>query len=458
MRIAERFNAAVKALFSPSEAINKNLGLGTPIGWGNSFTWSLSGMRAYHNKIFYSAQNTLVRKLTEAPIMFSEKKPGSAKKLEKFYSSNISNEKRALIKAQNLKEVENHKLNELFDKPNDYQSGIEMMEAFWYNYGYGDGFLYFETLGDLSRDKTPYAVHCLTRCRVTPNRSNARFNPILSYSYICQNGEMITIPANEILHLKHWNPNIDELKGYGVDQAAAMDISLNNSNNEAQGAAFKNGGRATLFSSDVVSDAQEGIVEKMTDEQMKVLKKTMESDYEGLKNYRKWHYTNGKVEVQNIGDTPAEMELVQSEDSNWKNIYTISGVPWALSPAASSVSENSIIVGHKSLVTNTVLPETKKLDQKLTQTAQQWWPNIVAVTDVTEFSELAPDYKALKETIGSPLLTVDEVRNAHGYDAVGGEVGGAILVASGMMKIEDILSDAFSDVPPPNSPDSPDNL
>jgi len=411
-----------------------------PFVMGSRFQIGLDGMSAYNNKIFYSATNILVNKLTEAPIMFSKKKAtGSERKFNKFYSKTISNEQRALIKAQSLEEVENHPLNALFDNPNSYQSGIELTQDFWHNYTFGDGYLFFEGLGDLSRNQQPIAVHSLNRNRVEAVQSKDKFDNIESYIYTAWDGTQVPISKDRMLHLKHWNPNISSLKGFGIDEVAKADINLSNQNTLAQGAAFVNGGRGTMFSSDIAVDNQGEVVEKMTAEQMTAVRDSQERLMSGSQNNRRQYWTNGYVNPQNYGDTLAELELVKSEDSSWKNIYATVGVPWALSPAASSVSENSIIVGYKSLVTNTAIPEIRKFDQKLNQTVKQWWPDIIACTDITEFSELAPDLKLMKEVYGTPLLTINETRSVFGWDDIDGDNGSVILAPTGLMNLDDLI-------------------
>jgi len=436
------FEPVVKSLYDGFPGY----GAGFSMIAGRSFSWDLGSNYAYNNKIYYSAINILIGKLIEAPIIFSRRK-SSGKKFDKFYSKAISNEKRYAIKKLSLDELDDHELITLFDKPNSYQSGMEMMEDFWHNYASGDGFLLFETLGEGSRNKKPIAIHSLNRNRILCVRSTNDFDVILEYRYTTWNGRQITIDKEHILHLKHWNNNLSDLKGLGIDMVASMDIALNNANNEMQGSAFRNGGRGTLFSSDVTVDSANEVVEKMTAPQMEVLKDSVQRDFSGVQNYRKEHFTNGLVNVQSYGDTLVETEAVNAENSQWRNIYTIVGVPHVLSPASSSQSENSVIVGFKSLVTNTVLPIDRKFDQKLNQKIQQWWPDIVASHDVTEYSELAPDLKLMKEVYGSPLLRTDETRAIFGYDELGGDEGKAILVASGLMQLSDLIGGDFETDP-----------
>ena len=152
--------AIVEPIYKSLVKSYPNYAPGMPMAFGKSFRWSLNGNTAYNNKIFYAAQNILVRKLTESPITFSQKKAGSTAKFDRYYSKAITNEKRAALKSLALTELEEHDLNRLFDAPNGYQSGIELMEAFWHWYGFGDGYLWFETLGEGTRNRKVEQIHC----------------------------------------------------------------------------------------------------------------------------------------------------------------------------------------------------------------------------------------------------------------------------------------------------------
>lgn len=431
--------------------INPNTSIGVSMLNDRVFKWSISGNTAYNNKIFYTGANILVRKMVEAPITFNQKKGETAKSINKYYSKTISNPERNTIKSQTVDELPDHPLSSMFT--------IEKMEDFWHNYNYGDAFLWFEKSGEgYSRNTAPIAMHSLKPTRVKIIQSNQRFDPVLRYTYTCDNGEMIDLAKEDVLHLPHWNPNIGELKGYGVDTACSVDILLNNSGNTAERAAYENGGRGTLFSTDVDVTSEGDRVSKMTAEQMASLKDTMQRDMAGAINNRKMNYTNGRVVVTPYGDTLAEMEISKSEDSRWKNIFAIMGIPKELSPATFSSSENSVDAGYKALVTNLVVSELRKFDQKLTNLIQTWFPGIVAISDITEFSELAPDLALMKTIYGAPYVSVDENRKIFGHDELGGDVGQAILVPSGLMKIQDIISDEFAGQPSADDPNAPQNL
>ena len=445
MQAKEYFKGVGKALLAPVVKSLydgfPNYGLGFSMLQSRTFTFDLNGKSAYNNKIFYTGANIIVRKMVEAPITFNRKKVESKKSFGKFYSKNISNPERNSIKNIALDEVENHELASMFT--------IEMMEDFWHNYNYGDGILWFEPIGDeLSRNTKPVRIHSLNPSRVNIIKSSERFDSVYKYTYNCQNGELIDLDKRYVLHLRHWNPNVSQLKGYGIDMACANDIALNNAGNETEGAAFINGGRGTLFSSKSELNKDTGkMVDKMDATQMAILKKTIAEDLSGARNNRKLKFTNGEVVVTSYGDTLAEMEVNKSEDSRWRNIFAIMGIPQELAPINLTSSENSVVQGYKALVTNLVISELKKFDQKLTNIIKQWWTDIIAVSDLTEYSELAPDLKLMAEVYGKPTLSQNELRKIFGYDELPNGLGNNYLVANGLIKLEDLVSNDFDNTP-----------
>lgn len=432
-KIANWIKPAVKSL---NESF-PNIGSGLAMTFGNIFTYSGQASKAYSNKIYYSGLNILVNKLTETPILFNEKKEGVKSAFEsRYYSKNISNNKRLRMKDNALTELENHPLNELFDTPNDYQSGIELMEDFWYNYGFGDGYLFFEKL-EFGRDAgKPITVHSIRRDRVYAVQSTDQFDPVAFYYVTTLNGVRIRVEKEDMLHLKRWNPNPAGMTGTNPADISAIDIGLNKANNEARGAAMVNGGRGTLFSAGQEVTNEGDVVDKISFDEMQQIKSTMRTDFAGTKNNGRMHWVNGDVKVQAFGDTSAELELVSAEVSNWKNIFAILGIPYVLAPVTEGATESNVKTGFKALVTNNIVPCLRKFDHKLNAKIKQWYPDVIACHDLTEFSELAPDLELMANVFGKPNLTVNELRAIFNYDELPNGTGSVVLIPSSVVPID----------------------
>lgn len=438
MQIKQYFKQlALKALgYSPA------LGAGFALTFGQAFRWlNGNGITGYNNKIVYSGLNLLVRKLTEPSIIVSKIK--SQKAIRSFYKNDTSNNQRVISKAMGMTELEEHPLITLLEEPNEYQTGIELMEQFWYNYLYGDGYLIAlnddDGPGTDSRKYKPTKLYAPNRNRVLCEKSNDRFNPIYRYIITLNNGEQLVLDPSQVFHMKKWNPDLNEVQGYSFMTPAGKTVSKNEENQTAQGMAFINGGRGTLFSSDSITDGTGQVVEKMTADQMSLLKEAMMRDYSGSLNNRKMNFVNGKVEAQNYGDTLAEMELIDADTADWKDIYTVLGIPIVLGPVSDASTESNVKAGYKALVTNTIVPEARKFDMKFNRWVSPWFgSDIIACHDLTEFNELAPDLELLSKVYGKPTLTEDERRGLFNFDEMANGMGKVMLVPSGLMTLEQI--------------------
>jgi len=441
---------ALKALGLASK-IDKGLFFGA---FGGFFSWlGWKGITYYNNKIVYAGLNLLVKKLTEPEILINRVRPNKQSKISKYYSKSISNEHRAFVKAQAFDELEKHELIDLLEKPNDYQTGIEMREQFWFNYQYGDGFIIAlnndpNSPGAESRRFKPTMFLAINRNRVDVIRSEEKYRPIAYYRITLFNGEQITLFPDHVFHLQKWNPE-SYLWGAGFTYAASATIEENYQNTIARGAAYRNGGRGTLFSSDIGGTTDESKFVKMTSDQMSKLKTTVEQDMAGAENNRRMFFTNGFVSVQNYGDTLAEMEMISADKSNWKDIYATLGIPVSLTPTGDGLTDTNQDAGYKALVTNTIIPDLRKFDLKFKIFIAQWFPEIIPCHDLTAFSELMPDLKLMSEIFGKPKLTVDENRALFAYDNLPDKTQGETIFVDGSQKtIEQAIDGNFTEPTP----------
>lgn len=384
---------------------------------GRIFAWDNNkGNSAYNNKIVYSAVNILVNKLVEPSILVSQIK--NEKALGKYYSKSVSNEGRRVEQVKALQELDNHPLIDLLERPNSYQTGIELREAFWYNYIFGDGYLIALTPGEDSRNEMPMELHALSSSRVEPIIGPDRYNPIIAYRVSLFNGYRVDLNPKYVFHLSRWNPNDDFKSGYNPMTPAAKVVAKNDENQIAQGAGFANGGRGTLFSSDSVIDAEGTLRAMLPVETMNQLKDTVRTDMSGAINNQRKHFTNGKVNVTNYGDTIAEMELIEAEKADWRDIFAVLGIPHMLGPTAESMQQNNQEYADKRLTTGTIIPLLKKFDMKFKVWCENWYgKQVVPVHDLTEFKELAPDLKLIKEVYADlSCIMESEKRALFQYD------------------------------------------
>lgn len=435
--------------------LRKAFGLGSSLrsGWAllreAAFTWMGGNKRiqvteGYANKIVYAAVNILVPKLIEAPMITY--KVVNERYLKRYLKSNYADDfssgKNQLLQQKALEEVESHPIMELLKKPNSYQTFIEMMEAFWAYYELvGDGFIWSEKPGIGRRANQPIALHVLNSDRVKIVKSNNFRKPIEKYLFTTFTGEIIEIMPEDILHLQKWSPLDPSLGGYSPQNAAAKTISKSEMNQIAQGKAFQNGGTGLIISSDVGMDKGQAF-DKLTSDQVDKIKETITSDWAGASNNQKIHVTNGYVSVQKLGDTLADLKLVEAAKEDWKDIFTMYGISTVLSPSDDASTESNVKQAYKTLVTNNIVPKLRKFDEKFNAFIKGWYEQeIVILHDLTEYSELAPDLELMKKVYGDAwYITPNEKRRIFNYDYdTENEFMNQYFIPTGLMPVNQLL-------------------
>lgn len=421
---------------------------------GGLFSWNFKGKSAqltkgYENKIVYATVNVLVRKLIESPLIVSKIK--SSKDLQKLKSYNFSygNEtgKYNITQVKALDELDNHPLIDLLKKPNEYQTGIELLESFWFNYELsGDGFLFVEKNGD-----KPVFLHVLPTDRISIQRQgNDWRKPITSYKFNAWDGTIIDLPLEDVMHMRKWSPYDPLQGGFSPLQAAGGTVSKNDENDLAQGAIFKNGGTGTIISSDIiVQDGQ--TYSKLSLEQLAKIQRTVDTNWIGASNNGKVHVTNGAVKVDKFGDTLVDMNAIEADNQDAVRIAASWGVNSILIGDKTGGTENNVKEAYKTLVTNVIVSELRKFDEKFKEFSSKWYKGerLDVSHDLTEFSELAPDLVLMKTVYGDAwYIKPNEKRKIFNMEEDTDPNMNRYLIPSGMMFLDDLASNEFDNIDP----------
>lgn len=426
--------------------------------FGSNFTWmgwnkTLQLQGGYGNKIVYAYANVLVTKLIEVPITVSEiVKEREARKLASFNFGNNANKsgKYNIQEIKALRPMEKHPFINLMDSPNDYQTWIDLMEAFWFNYVIsGDGYIWPERIVDGSRAGEPVRLHVLPSNLVMPVRNQADINSTITYyQFTSWTGQIVRIEPEDLMHLSQWSPFDPVLGGYSPLVPGAKSIATNEANQEAQGRAYQNGSTGIIISSDVGGSDKEVAFHKMTEEQMRDIKETVNISWIGTINNKGTHVTNGAVVVNKLGDTLAELQLIEAEKSNWKDGGALFGVNPILVGDMSGGTENNVQVAYKALVLNNVIPKIRKFDAMLRKFANMWYPtdSIWIQHDVKSYPEITADQKLMKEIYGdADWIDQNEKRRLIGDLDDMEAYNGVTLVAGGKKTLQQIIDGNFED-------------
>ncbi len=401
------------------------------------FTWNYNYERNYYNKMVYAVENLIVTKSVEVEITVSKI---INKKAARKYSKYIVPELIYAFKQVGFEDATDSEIQMLLDKPNSYQTRIEFMESFWYNYNLGQhgGMIWAEMPGNDARRMRPIALHVLPSNLVSITQSNDFRNPIAKIIFTTYQGQTFEINPANVMVLQRWNPE-SNIYSFSTQKAAQPIIARNDANTIAQGSAFVNGGTGILLSSDIaVVDGN--VVNKMSAEQMSALKDQITKTISGAHNNKKINYTNGHVKVDKLGDTMADLQLVEAANNDWKEYAALRGVNPVLIGSEKASTESNVIEARKALVTGVVLPQLRKFDEKITEFLSRLFDvkGYSINHEVTDYTELTPDLKMLKDTFGSPVLTIDEQRAIYDYESLG-QNGEKILVPNNLQTLDDLL-------------------
>lgn len=441
--------------------VNKSSGFvpgGMNFQWGNTFTWmgwnktaQLQG--GYGNKIVYSYANVVVTKEVEVPLTaYDVVDDRQARKLEKFNFGGEGNRKGAynLIELKALKERADHPFIKLLDDPNSFQTGIDLLEAFWFNYEIsGDGYLWARRLTEGRNAGMPAKLYCLPSNLVMPVRQYADMDaPINYYQFTNWWGKVHIIPPEDILHLAKWSPFDPVLGGYSPLVPGAKSIATNEANQEAQGRAFINGSTGIIIHSDVGGADGDKAYDKLTEEQVRKIEATLEHKYKGAANNQQTHVTNGWVGVVKLGDTLADLKLCEAEEANWRDGGALFGVNPILVGNMKGGTENNVQAAYKALVINNVIPKLRKFDAALKKWKTTLYPGDRSLikSDVKKFTEISPDQKLMKEVFGdADWVDQNEKRALIADLPAKSEYENVTLVAGGKKTLDQIKDGNFDE-------------
>lgn len=372
------------------------------------------------NEHIFSAVRVILNKIKVAPFMVSEIVSSKHATLYDQYSrkSDSTSAIRAVeyrIKA--FRELETHDLKTLLNNPNDYQTRSQFLESLeGYYKTLGETFVYGIPI-DMGLNKGKFqSLHVLPAHLVEPVYSGNPYFPIRGYKFLFGD-QSVEIPKDYVFHWKTWNPNWDisgrQLRGLSPMEPGKKLITRNNANQKAQTKAFFNGGSAYLLSN---AGDKPGA---LTQEQIDLLNERIKEKIKGPENYMSITATSGIVNVERIGDSPADLKLLESDKADRSKAAALVGVDPILIGDKGSSSYNNQEQAYKALVTNTILPDMVEFREGFNMwLAPKYGENLYIDFDTTVFPELQPDLKLMSDIYGKPLLTENEKRSIFNWDAL----------------------------------------
>lgn len=344
------------------------------------------------NASLYSIINRITRTAAMCPFKVyrvkDEKKLGYYKSWTGVNATKESVAKAMMLKAQVYEEDNKHPLNELIDRPNEWQGGKEFTEnSIGFKLITGNRFLFKNTLTEGANQGRPLSIYNLPPQYMVIMPGQSLFEV---KAYKLQLNQTVDIPKEYVLHSRYWNPNFDpmgeHLWGMSPLRAASRNVDRASAGEERSVAMLQNAGAAGIL-----FDKMTGGYEGMTPEQAGQFKRKLNEEVLGLGNAGKIAVANGDLGYLNFGLTAVEMEVLNLEKWSMQQLCNVFGVPYVLFSADNS-SYNNIKEAKKELITMAVIPELASLRDDWNEIASAYkGENIYVDYDISTYPELQED-------------------------------------------------------------------
>lgn len=345
------------------------------------------------NDIVYSIVKLITDKAKIAP--FSVYKVIDEKAAKKYKAM-------ASQKDINLKELDtlhkkayelytgDQRLNELLKYPNEEDCWSDLVEQ-WCGFKLitGNSFIYGKLIESGNNQGKPFELFALPS-QYMAIIANINVFPPTRAGYQLYYGQMWSFDTKEILHDKYFNPQwgitAGQLYGQSPLRAAAKNLTRSNEAKTAAVASFQNGGPAgVLFMNDDRFDPISG------QQQAQALKKAV-SDKGGSANFNSIAVSGYKVDWKQIGLSPVELNIIESEKWDLKALCNIYGVPSQLLNDSDSKTYNNQREGEKALTLRCAIPLLNSLTENLNRKLHSDWgykgTNLYVDYDLSVFGEL----------------------------------------------------------------------
>lgn len=362
-------------------------------------TWQGADQRSFvddgyvANDIVYSIIKLITDKAKIAP--FHVYKVVDEKAAKKYKSL-------AAQKDINLKELEtlhkkayelytgDQRLNELLKYPNEEDCWSDLVEQ-WCGFKLitGNSFIYGKLIEAGNNQGKPYELFALPS-QYMAIIANINVFPPTRAGYQLYYGQMWSFDTKEILHDKYFNPQWGvtggQLYGQSPLRAAAKNLTRSNEAKTAAVASFQNGGPAgVLFMNDERFDPTSG-------QQQAQALKTAVSQKGGSANFNSIAVSGYKVDWKQIGLSPVELNIIESEKWDLKALCNIYGVPSQLLNDSDSKTYNNQREGEKALTLRCAIPLLNALTENLNRKLHTDWgykgTNLYVDYDLSVFGEL----------------------------------------------------------------------
>ena len=388
--------------------------LGESIVWNpeNDDSYITEGYRK--NSTIYALVNLITKAATTIPFQVYEKTNENDYKRYKAMTSGTFDaatiHKAAMLQKRSLVELQDTELHQLLERPNpaqSYNSFIGELIAF----GKLTGNRYIYGIGpDTGANVGKYTELYVMPSQIMEIVSGGIMKPVSKYK-IEYNGTF-EIPAEEICHIKDFNPYYDgtgsHLYGQSPLRAGLRSLTTNNEAVQTGVKYLQNQTARGLLMSD------EGDINEVQAQQ---LKDKFRKQFQGSDNAGDVIITPKKLSWVNFGLNAADVSLIEQYNASIKDLCNIYNVPVQLLNNTESSSYNNMKEAKKALYQNCVIPELLKIKDELNRwLAPKYGDKLCIEFDFSVIPELQEETDKVVDQLSKAWwITPNEKRAAMNY-------------------------------------------
>ena len=359
--------------------------------------------------------------------------------------------RKQFLKTKALEEVgSDNPLQQLIDNPNPSYPATEFFEgAYTFRLVTGNTYIHAPLL-DLGVNRGKPNEMWLTPSQWVSLQVSDTW-PRRVIGYRLQMAELIPIPVEEMIHVRYFNPQYsyvgNELIGMSPLRAGSKVLDRQAAETDYSVNSFQNSGISGIVWNEAMrqDDIEQGALGKM--------KADFYNEASGVQNARKLLFMAGKMGYTQIGLSPVDMAILQSEVRTFKklcNLYGVSDMLFNNDGIGNGVGGKTDIV-YKDLFTNAALPEVYALRDALNSFLTPKFngkEKYFIDCDITGITELQDDMKDMATVFSQlPVMNPGIIAKAFNWDYSDDPNMDKFFIKQGYQSIEDALAGAIQPLP-----------
>lgn len=313
---------------------------------------------------------------------------------------------------------------DLINNPNPSQTGREFIEA---KIGYLmiSGNSYDERIMISGQPREIY-THRPDRMKIVPGPNGTPKAYIYEVASSRVTWQVDENGNSDIRHMRLFNP-LNDWYGQAPVEAAAYAIDQHNEAMKWVQALLQNSARP---SGALVSKG-----DALTDEQYNRLKAQMEMQYQGGSNAGRPMLLEGGLDWKEMGLSPTDMGVIESKNSAARDISLAFGVPPQLLGIPGDNTYSNYSEARLSFWEDTIIPLVDRLAEEFTAFIGEPY-GVEIRADMDQIPAIVDKRRTLWEMVNaSTVLTINEKREAMGYDPIAG--GDQVFIGMGQIGLGD---------------------